>query len=100
MAYKPPEVSGLPSWTGASRVSIDLECRDDKLQTLGPGVRRGGYICGYSFAIEDGPAEYVPIRHAGGDNVANPKMAMLYLQEQAKAFTGSVFGANHKIYQE
>jgi len=94
VAYKPPIVSELPSWTGASRVSIDLECRDNKLKTLGPGVRRGGYIVGYSFAIEDGPAEYVPIRHAGGDNVTDPKMAMLYLQDQAKAFTGDVCGAN------
>jgi len=94
VAYKPPIVSGLPSWTGASRVSIDLEGRDDKLKQLGPGVRRGGYICGYSFAIEDGPAEYVPIRHAGGDNVENPEMALQYLRDQAKAFTGDVCGAN------
>ena len=92
--YTPPRVQDLPSWAGAGRVSIDLECRDDQLKTLGPGVRRGGYICGYSFAIEDGPAEYVPIAHAGGDNVENPKAALQYLRDQAKAFTGSVCGAN------
>lgn len=60
---------------------------------MGPGVRRGGYICGYSFAIEDGPAEYVPIRHAGGDNVKNPETALQYLRDQAKIFTGEICGA-------
>lgn len=84
----------MPSWQNAGRVSIDIECRDDQLKTLGPSVRRGGYICGYSFAIEDGPAEYVPIRHAGGDNVDNPKMALQYLRDQAKNFTGDLCGAN------
>lgn len=93
VTYEPPRISGLPNWSGASRVSIDIECRDDKLKTLGVGVRRGGYICGYSFAIEDGPAEYVPIRHAGGDNVGNPKAALQYLRDQAKVFTGSICGA-------
>ncbi len=91
--YTPPKVSELPSWAGAKRVSIDLECRDDKLKKLGVGVRRDGYICGYSFAIEDGPAEYVPICHAGGDNVVNPDAAFQYLRDQAKAFKGDVCGA-------
>jgi DNA polymerase I-like protein with 3'-5' exonuclease and polymerase domains len=92
--YTPPRVSELPSWKDAGRVGIDVECRDDKLKTMGPGVRRGGYICGYSFAIEDGPAEYVPVRHAGGDNVENPEAAFQYLRDQANEYTGVIAGAN------
>jgi len=91
--YTPPKVSELPSWEKAGRVSIDIECRDDHLKTLGVGVRRGGYICGYSFAIEDGPAAYVPIAHEGGDNVENPEAALQYLRDQAKVFTGDICGA-------
>lgn len=91
--WTPPKVSELPSWKDAGRVSVDVECRDDKLKTLGPGVRRGGYICGYSFAIEDGPAHYVPIRHAGGDNVEDPEAALQYLRDQAAVFTGDICGA-------
>lgn len=91
--YIPPKVSELPSWKEAGRVCIDIECRDDHIKTLGVGVRRGGYICGYSFAIEDGPAAYVPIAHAGGDNVENPEAALQYLRDQAKVFTGDICGA-------
>ena len=54
-----PNVSELPSWAGAKRVAVDIETRDPTLTTLGPGVRREGYITGVSFAIEDGPAACV-----------------------------------------
>jgi hypothetical protein len=50
-----------PSWNGA-RVAVDVETCDPHIKELGPGVRRGGYICGYSFAIEDGPDFYIPMR--------------------------------------
>lgn len=93
MDYKPPKVSELPSWKEAGRVAIDVECRDDHLKTLGPGVRRGGFIAGYSFAIEDGPAVYVPLRHLGGDNIENPEAGLQYLRDQAKVFTGDICGA-------
>lgn len=93
MNYTPPRVSELPSWEGAGRVAIDVECRDDHLKTLGVGVRRGGFICGYSFAIEDGPSAYVPLQHLGGDNVENPEAAFQYLRDQAKVFTGDICGA-------
>lgn len=91
--WTPPKVSELPSWADAQRVSIDVETWDPQLDELGPGVRRGGYICGVSFAIEDGPAHYLPIRHAGGDNL-DPNQVLSYLRDQAKAFTGVLVGAN------
>lgn len=91
--WKPPRVGSLPSWKGAKRVGIDVECHDPLIKKLGPGVRRGGYVVGYSFAIEDGPSFYVPIRHAGGDNVPDPQQALAYLRDNAREFTGDVCGA-------
>lgn len=92
--WSPPNVSELPMWPERGRIGIDVETRDDKLTTLGPGVRRGAYIVGYSFAIEDGPAHYVPLRHGAGDNVANPDAAMQYLRDNMSRFRGTVVGAN------
>lgn len=91
--WRAPELSSLPSWKGAKRISFDVETRDQHLKTLGIGVRRGGYVTGYSFSIEDGPTAYLPIRHAGGDNL--PEDAVLrYLQDNAKDFDGDIVGAH------
>lgn len=92
--WRPPQVGDLPSWKGAKRIAVDTETNDKDLRKLGPGVRRGAYIAGYSFAIEDGPKHYVPLRHAGGDNVEDPAQAMAYLAHQAKNFDGEIVGAN------
>ena len=89
LTWKPTPVSQLPAWTDAKRVCVDVECRDDHLHALGPGVRRGGYVCGIAFAIEDGPSAYLPVRHEGGGNL-NPEHVWSYLHDQAAAFTGEV----------
>lgn len=91
--YEPPRIGDLPSWAQAKRVAVDVECRDPQLKKLGPGVRRDGYIVGVSFAIEDGPAYYVPLRHEGGDNVESPAHAIQYFRDQAKLFRGEICGA-------
>lgn len=92
--WTPPDLNALPNWDNAKRVSIDIETKDPLLKKLGPGVRRGdGFITGVSFAIEDGPAAYLPMRHEGGDNL--PVDAVLaYLRRQAREFTGTIVGAN------
>ena len=90
-----PDLNTLPSWEGAKRVAIDCETRDPDLRKLGPGAGRrpNSYITGISFAIEDGPGGYLPIRHEGGGNL--PLEGVLaYLRAQAKAFTGDLVGAN------
>lgn len=90
-----PDLSTLPSWEGAKRVAIDCETRDPDLRKLGPGAGRrpNSYITGISFAIEDGPGGYLPIRHEGGGNL--PLEGVLaYLRAQAKVFTGDLVGAN------
>jgi DNA polymerase I-like protein with 3'-5' exonuclease and polymerase domains len=87
--WRPPDVSSLPQWPERGRVSIDFETRDDQIKSLGPGVRRGAYIVGFSFAIEEtGFATYIPLRHASGDNVPDPQKALQYLRDQAKRFRG------------
>lgn len=92
--WRPPQLSSLPSWAGAGRVALDTETCDPQLRELGPGVRRGAYITGYSFSIEDGPSHYVPMRHQGGDNVESPEAAIAYLNHQLKGFTGEIVGAH------
>ncbi len=87
ITWQAPRVSDLPVWTDAKRICLDVECRDDNLYELGPGVRRGGYVCGIAFAIEDGPAHYLPIRHEGGGNLA-AEHVWSYVRDQALAFSG------------
>lgn len=89
ITWQATPVCALPSWADARRVCVDVECRDDNLSELGPGVRRGGYVCGIAFAIEDGPAHYLPTRHQGGGNL--PETAVWdYLRDQAATFSGDV----------
>ncbi len=92
-AWTPPRVSDLPSWAEAKRVAVDVETYDPTLTTLGPGVRRGGYVVGVSFAIEDGPAHYLPIRHSHGTNLDEAQV-LSYLRQQAFLFRGDLVGAN------
>ena len=91
--WRPPALGDLPRWTDAKRVAVDCETCDPQLTVLGPGVRRGAYIVGVSFAIEDGPAAYLPIRHLGGDNL-DPEKVLAYLRDQARDFTGDIVGAH------
>ena len=66
-AWEPTPVHELPSWAEARRVAVDIETRDPRIKELGPGVRRrDGYVVGIGFAIEGGPAHYLPIRHEPG----------------------------------
>lgn len=91
--WEPTSIPELPSWKGAKRVALDTETHDPHLKELGPGPRRNGYMVGYSFALEGGPAYYIPIRHEGGDNV-DETHALSYLRDQLKGFQGAIVGAN------
>jgi DNA polymerase I-like protein with 3'-5' exonuclease and polymerase domains len=46
-----------------------------------------------AFAIEDGPAAYLPMRHKGGDNL-DPARVVAYLKDQAACFGGDIVGAH------
>lgn len=92
-SWRPPSLGDLPSWAGAKRIAFDTETRDPHLKQLGSNARRPeSYIVGFSFAIEDGPKHYVPIRHEGGDNV-DVDQALAYLRHQAATFDGDLCGA-------
>ena len=99
IVFKPADwvatpVNKLPSWEGQKIVSLDTETCDPLIKKLGCGsLREGSFICGYSFAFEDGRAFYVPLRHEGGGNV-NPEHALAYLKDQAKTYAGELLGAN------
>lgn len=92
-SWTAPVMADLPSWKDAKRVGIDTETCDPSLRELGPGVRRGGRVVGVSFAIEDGPAYYLPIGHATGTNL-NSSSVLSYLKDQALHFSGILVGAN------
>jgi DNA polymerase I-like protein with 3'-5' exonuclease and polymerase domains len=91
--WRPPSLADMPSWDGARRIGVDIETCDPNLKQTGPGVRTGGYIVGVSFAIEDGPYHYLPFRHELGDNLDGAQV-LRYLRDQARAFKGTVVGAN------
>lgn len=88
-----PNIADLPTDWGSGRVAVDTETWDEQLTTLGPGVRRGAYIAGVSLAFEDGPAFYLPIRHAGGGNMDTAQV-INYLRTMGQRFTGTLCGAN------
>lgn len=88
-----PAVSSLPSWADAKRICVDVETCDPDLKKMGPGVRTNGYVTGIGFAIEDGPAAYLPIRHAGGGNL-NEAQVWQYLADQAAATKATIVHAN------
>ena len=63
------------NYKSASVISIDLETKDPRLMTHGPGwVRDDGYIVGIALAFNDF-CGYYPIRHEGGGNM--PEAAVL-----------------------
>lgn len=70
-----------------------METHDAQIKQLGIGVRRGGYVVGYSFTIEGDRSYYLPVRHEGGDNLPEEQVVR-YLQAQARSFRGDVVGAN------
>jgi DNA polymerase I-like protein with 3'-5' exonuclease and polymerase domains len=91
--WLPPDLATLPLWKHEKRVGIDLETCDPTLKDLGPGVRRGAYVVGVSFAFNDHQKYYLPIRHAGGGNLDSGKVRS-YLRDQLWGFRGELVGAN------
>jgi len=92
-SWRPPSFDDLPDWADAKRICVDTETHDEHLKQLGIGVRRGAYMTGISFAIEDGPKHYLPMAHEGGDNL-DKEQVMNYVRYMAKRFKGELVGAN------
>jgi DNA polymerase I-like protein with 3'-5' exonuclease and polymerase domains len=63
----PPD--SFPDLSGAKEIAIDLETRDENLESYGPGwPRNDGYVVGYAIAVE-GWCGYFPVAHEGGGNL-------------------------------
>jgi DNA polymerase I-like protein with 3'-5' exonuclease and polymerase domains len=92
--WRAPRLSELPQdWNVSPRMGLDTETYDPTLKTLGPAVRRGGFIAGLSFALSEAQAHYLPLRHLGGDNMEDPAQALAYVRDQAARYRGEVVGA-------
>jgi hypothetical protein len=83
-------VSQLPSWAGAKRVAIDLETTTQSSGPWAQGCDAGAKVVGISFAIEDGPAHYLPIGHPE-DNL-DPDHVWAYLRDQSRRSTATSSG--------
>lgn len=93
--WRPRPLSDLPQdWSAFSRVGLDTETCDPDLKTLGPGVRRGAYLAGYSLSFPGWGSVYQPLRHLGGDNVENPDAALDYLRHNLATYQGDLVGAH------
>jgi len=63
----PPD--SFPDLSAAAEIAIDLETRDEHLETNGPGwPTKAGYVVGYAVAVE-GWEGYYPVAHEGGGNL-------------------------------
>jgi DNA polymerase I-like protein with 3'-5' exonuclease and polymerase domains len=65
--WTPP--TELPDLSEAKQIAVDVETRDPKIKTMGPGwARQDGEIVGYAVATEWWSG-YVPVKHWGGGNL-------------------------------
>jgi DNA polymerase I-like protein with 3'-5' exonuclease and polymerase domains len=87
--WRPPEE--LPRLRGAKRIAIDTENYDPDLRRLGPGVRRGAFIAGFSVGRDDGSRWYFPVRHEGGDNMDSDRV-FAWARDEFNNFDGEVVG--------
>lgn len=93
--WKAPKPEEWFRWADADCISVDLECKDEDLKTLGPGCRRDdSYIAGVGIAIDKGPSIYVPIAHHGGDNIDNADAFWAWMEDNAANFKGIYSGGN------
>lgn len=93
-SWEPTPVSELPSWEGAKRVAIDVETCDPDLRKMGPGVRReDAHLVGVAFALDGGPAHYMPFAHQGGGNLDRGHV-FEYLKDQTAHRIDEITGAN------
>lgn len=90
-----PRPNEWPRFRDASIIAVDLECKDEDIEELGPGCYRDdSYVCGIGVAIDHGPSVYLPVKHHGGGNVENPEAAWAWFRDNAGAYEGKVLGCN------
>lgn len=92
--WKLPNLDELPQdWNATKRIGFDTETKDPLLDKLGPGMRRPGFrTAGFTVSLEDGPSFYLPIGHAGGDNLPREPV-LAYMRRCMASYRGMVVGA-------
>ena len=93
-SYTPP--CEFPRLADSKELTIDLETYDPHLTTLGPGTCRpdDGHIVGIAVRRDDGWAEYHPVGHHYGPNIADPERVFSWLRDEMKDFNGELVSAN------
>ena len=90
--WKPP--TSFPDLSKAKKIGLDVETRDERLTTLGPGgVRNDGYMVGFSLAVETGEKWYFPMRHVGGNNL-DPNVCLRYAKDMLSNSNQEKVGVN------
>lgn len=90
-AWRPP--TEMPRLAGLPRIGLDVETYDPTLKTLGPSVRRGGYIVGISVSTGE-RSWYLPFRHADGENNLPADTVLRWARDELNNFDGEIVGAN------
>lgn len=90
----------FPDLAYAKYIGIDVESKDENLQTRGPGYIRGdAYVVGISLATESGFKIYLPFAHAMGPQL-DRKFVIEYVKAQVKRTNQIKVGANLMYEQE
>lgn len=83
----------LPSLQEHDYLALDLETKDPRLTTKGPGFSRSdGTVVGIAIATSTSQW-YLPIRHFGGGNL-DPSIVLKWLSNELKKYKGTVLFAN------
>jgi DNA polymerase I-like protein with 3'-5' exonuclease and polymerase domains len=93
--WSAPSLSDLPDWSRCKLLGIDSEFRDKTIRQLGIGSRRGAQLAGYSFAFDQGPSHYIPLRHPEGN--VDCDQGLRYLRDNLAKFEGTLVGANLNV---
>lgn len=74
--------SEFPRLDAAAAISLDIETKDPKLTTHGPGTQRGdGFIAGIAVGVPTGERWYFPMRHERGPNLA-PNAVLAWARDE------------------
>ena len=90
--YSAPEYKSIAR---RERIGLDIETIDPDLSRLGSGAhRKDGKIVGVAIAYAKNDANYYPIAHDVGENVADTNAFIHALRSEALEFRGEIVGAN------
>lgn len=82
----PEGIDAYPSLEGQGAIAFDVESKDPKLKSHGPGYIRGdAYVCGIAVGTEAGFRQYYPIAHEIGPNLPTKHVVGWLKEELSRA---------------